>query len=74
MAAYLYRRARLKGPFGGSKGWTVLWAVIIGRRVLKRLATDKPDIVYRKRLRPGEAVVISDRDRPAGIIGAGPPE
>jgi hypothetical protein len=55
---YLRRRAQLKGVVGGSRGWTILWAVLIGGRLLRRLMTDKPEILLTEQLRPGEALVI----------------
>ncbi|CAN5489863.1 hypothetical protein BH18ACT1_BH18ACT1_18340 [soil metagenome] len=58
MISYLRRRAQLKGVVGGSRGWTLLWAVLIGGRMLRRLTSDKPEIVYTRKLQPGEALVI----------------
>jgi hypothetical protein len=56
--SYLRRRAQLKGVVGGSKGWTVVWAILIGGRVLRRLTSDEEKVVYRRKLRPGESLVI----------------
>jgi hypothetical protein len=56
--SYLRRRAQLKGVVGGSRGWTILWAVLMGGRVLRRLRSDKPELLFTRELRPGEAVVI----------------
>ena len=58
MLAYLRRRAQLKGVVGGSRGWTILWAVLIGGRLLRRLTTDEEKVVYRRKLRPGESLVV----------------
>jgi hypothetical protein len=55
---YLRRRAQLKGVIGGSRGWTVLWAVLMGARFLRRLTRDEPKVVFTRKLRPGEALVI----------------
>jgi hypothetical protein len=55
---YLRRRAQLKGVVGGSRGWTILWAVLVGGRLLRRLTSDEEKVVYRRKLRPGEALVI----------------
>ena len=60
---FLYRRAQMKGLLGGSKGWTILWAVLFGKRVLKRLAGNEPEVVYSEELRPGEALVIRHGER-----------
>lgn len=62
MLRYLYRRAQLKGPLGGSRGWTVLWVALLGRRLLKRATKDKPDVVYSEVLRPGQSLVIRSDD------------
>lgn len=66
----LYRQAQLRGLLGGSKPWTVLWVVLAGRRLLKRITTDEPEVVFRTELQPGEAVVISANDREPKVIGA----
>jgi hypothetical protein len=58
MLNYLRRRAQLKGVVGGSRGWTIVWAVLIGGRLLRRLASDEEKVVFRRKLQPGEAVVI----------------
>lgn len=66
MFRYLYRRAQLKGLFGGSKSWTIVWALFIGGRLFKRFTVGKPELVYNATLRPGQALVIrhGDGDRP----------
>jgi hypothetical protein len=58
MLAYLRRRAQFKGVVGGSRGWTILWAVLVGARFLRRLTKDEPKVVFTRKLRPGEALVI----------------
>ena len=70
MLRYLYRRAQVKGVFGGSRGWTVVWAVILGGRLVRRLTTAKPEVVYTSPLKPGEALVIRSGDRPVPVVGA----
>jgi hypothetical protein len=67
---YVYRQAQVRGLLGGSRPWTVLWVLLLSRRILRRLLADKPDIVYRETLAPGEALVISSKDREPRIIGA----
>ena len=70
MLNYLRRRAQLKGVVGGSRGWTILWAILIGGRLLRRLTSDDEKVVFRRKLHPGEAVVIrsekSGAERSAG--------
>jgi len=71
MFTVLRRRATLKGPFGGSRGWTALWAVLVGARLLKRLTSHKPEILLTETIHPGETLVISGIDREPRIIGGG---
>jgi hypothetical protein len=68
MLRYLYCRAQLRGPFGGSRGWTILWAVLLGGRLLRRLTSAKPEVVYSSRLLPGEALVIRSGERPVPLV------
>jgi hypothetical protein len=35
-----------------------VWAVLIGGRLLRRLAGDEEKVVFRRKLQPGEALVI----------------
>jgi hypothetical protein len=62
--SYLRRRAQLRGLIGGARGWTILWAVLTGARVLKRLVQEEPKVVYTEELRPGQAIVIAHEDEP----------
>jgi len=55
---YLRRRAQFKGVVGGSRGWTILWAVLMGGRLLRRITSDAPEVVFSRKLQPGESVVI----------------
>jgi hypothetical protein len=54
----LRRRAQFKGVVGGSRGWTIVWAVIMGGRLLRRATSDAPEVVFTRKLRAGESVVI----------------
>lgn len=65
----LYRRAQVRGLLGGSRPWTVLWAVLLGVRILKRLFGDREEIVLSERLEDGQTLVISARDREPRVIG-----
>jgi hypothetical protein len=69
MFKYLRRRATMAGPLGGSRGWTLVWAVLLGARFLKRLRTPKPQILLTQEIKPGEAFLISGVDREPRIIG-----
>ena len=58
MLRYLRRRAQFKGVVGGSRGWTIVWAVLMGGRMLRRATSDAPEVVFTRKLRAGESVVI----------------
>jgi hypothetical protein len=63
---YLRRRAQFKGVVGGSRGWTILWAVLMGGRLLRRVSSDKPEVLFTRKLQPGESVVVrSERPEPS---------
>ncbi|MBW8826784.1 MAG: hypothetical protein JF603_10610 [Acidobacteria bacterium] len=70
MARYLYRRAQMKGLLGGSRPWTVIWAALLGLRLLRRVLRDKPEILYREELAPGATLVISTKDRDPRVVQA----
>ena len=63
MPRYLYRRAQVKGLLGGSRAWTMVWVVLFGTKVIRRVLRDKPEIVYSEPLVEGETLVISANDR-----------
>ena len=70
MLGYLRRRAQMKGVVGGSRGWTILWAVLVGGRLLRRLTRDEAKVVFTRELRPGESLVIRS-ERPEAEPTAG---
>ena len=65
----LYRQAQVRGLLGGSRPWTILWAVLAVRRLLKRLLRDEPEVVYSEELLPGDTLVISGTDREPRVLG-----
>jgi hypothetical protein len=67
---FVYRQAQVRGLLGGSRPWTLLWALLFTRRILRRLFADKPEVVYSETLEPGQTLVISSKDREPRIIGA----
>lgn len=69
MAGYLYRRAQTKGLLGGNKTWSMVWAVLFGLRIVRRLTRSKPEVVYSEKLEPGEAIVIRNGERPVRVLG-----
>ena len=58
MLRYLYRRGQLRGLLGGSRPWTVVWAVLLGARLVRKAATREEKVVYSEVLAPGQTVVI----------------
>ena len=69
MGAILYRLARARGLFGDSRTWRLVWGVLFGARLIRRVMGDKPEVVYRERLRPGQVLVVRDGDRPVQVLG-----
>ena len=65
MLRYLYRRSQIRGLFGGSRGWTVLWALIFGARLVKKATTRDAKVVYSETLSPGQSLVIRHDAAPA---------
>lgn len=66
---FVYRQAQVRGLLGGSRPWTYLWLFLVGKRILRRLTRDAPEVVYRSELQPGETIVVSSADREPRIIG-----
>ena len=69
MIPFLRRRAMVKGLFGGSRGWTVVWAVLLGVRLVKRFTGNVPEVVLTQEIKPGEALLISGIDRDPKVLG-----
>jgi hypothetical protein len=57
--ATLLRARMWQGAVSGSRLWTVVAAVTLGRALLKRLGGDEEEIVYSEELPPGQALVIT---------------
>lgn len=67
--SFLYRQAQVRGLLGGSRPWTILWGVLLAKRLLGRLLRDEPEIVYSEELAPGETLIISGEGRDPRILG-----
>ncbi len=52
------RRALRHGVLGGSGLWTTVWVVAVGIRLLRRLRSPRPELIFSRRVSPGEAFVI----------------
>ena len=68
MFKYLRRRATIKGPLGGSREWTLVWAALLAVRVLRRLTKPKPEILLTQEIKPGESLLISGVDREPRVL------
>jgi hypothetical protein len=42
--------------------------LLAARRLLKRIMSDEPEVVYSEELLPGEAIIISGKDRQPRIL------
>lgn len=60
MTGVVRRRAMARGPLGGSRPWTIVWAVLLGIRLARRLTRRRPKVVFSHQLKSGESVLISD--------------
>ena len=72
MLTMLRRRAVLRGPLGGSRQWTILWAALVGVRLLRRFTRGKDEVVLCEELRPGETMVLASVDREPRILDGTP--
>ena len=61
MTAFIRRMAFARGVAGGRRGWLVVWGVLTGMRLLRRLTSDAPEVVYRSELGPNDALVLRSR-------------
>jgi hypothetical protein len=62
--AYYAKRLRStawRRGLGGSQPYLVLAIVVSSARVLRRIASPKPEVLYRHRLQPGEVWEITAR-------------
>ncbi len=66
MLRYLYRAGQMKGLLGGSRPWTIVWALLFGARMLKKAAGRDADVVHCSVLEPGEGLVIRHGGPPQG--------
>ena len=69
MLRTIRRRALRQGLLGGSRTWQVVWAVLLGARLLRRLTRVRPEVVYSEKLEPGETLVITAGDREPRLLG-----
>lgn len=63
MAAALRRAGFRKGVLGGNRAFLVIWLVLAGIKLVKRLAGGNDEVVYSEELQPGERLIISHEAR-----------
>jgi hypothetical protein len=66
MLKYLYRAGQMKGLLGGSRPWTIVWALLFGSRMLKKAARRESEVVHCTVLEPGDGLVIRHEAPPPG--------
>lgn len=59
MVAALRRAGFRKGVVGGNRAFLVIWMVLGGVRLLKRLSGRGDKVVYCEELAPGERLIIT---------------
>lgn len=64
MLRYLYRAGQMKGLLGGSRPWTIIWALLFGARMLKKAIGRESEVVHSTVLEPGDGLVIRHERRP----------
>ena len=69
MLRLLYRQAQVRGLLGGSRPWTLVWGLMFGARLVRRVTGDKPKVVYREKIVPGQVLVIRNGDRDVRVLG-----
>jgi hypothetical protein len=69
MVAFVRKRAVRRGPLGGSREWTIVWAVLLSARLLRRLTKAKPEVVFSQAIKPGESLLIAGDGGEPRVIG-----
>jgi hypothetical protein len=69
MLAWFRRRALLRGPLGGSRQWTLIWAILLGAKLVRRVTKPEPEVVFTGRLEDGASIVITAGEREPRVIG-----
>ena len=69
MLTFLRRRATVRGPLGGSRSWTVLWAVLLGARLWRRFVRGREEVVFSHEIKPGETLLIAGDGREPKVLG-----
>lgn len=64
---FLSRVGISRGFLGGGRAWTLIGALALTVRALKRLFGGTPQVAYSEELRPGESLIITN-DRQARVV------
>lgn len=67
----IHRQAQLRGLLGGSRFWFAVWSALAMRRLLKRLLGDHVEVLETITVEPGQAIIVSTKDREPRVISAG---
>lgn len=59
MLRTLTRLGVVRGLLGGNRGWLMLGGLAAGLRLVGRMASKQPDVVFCENLEPGESLVIT---------------
>jgi hypothetical protein len=69
MIPFVRKRAALRGPLGGSRGWTALWALLVGARLVRRFTRGKEKVVFTHTLAPGDRLLIAGEEIEPKVLG-----
>lgn len=69
MIPFVRKRAALRGPLGDSRGWTALWALLVGARLVRRFTRGKEKVVFTHRLAPGDRLLIAGEEVEPKVVG-----
>ena len=59
MLRSLIRLGVVRGLFGGNRGWLALGAGAAGLKLLGKMTSKEPKVVYSERLDPGQTLVVT---------------
>jgi hypothetical protein len=69
MLSFVRKRAAVRGPLGGSRGWTALWALLVGARLVRRFTRGKEKVVFTHTLAPGDRLLIAGEEIEPNVLG-----
>lgn len=63
VSAYLRSRGLRDGLINGRKPWAIIGIIVWSFRILRKLATRRPELVAREVLKPGQSITITSIER-----------